>query len=231
MASLQELNLSNKPLGDQTPSFDELPAERGSFTPPPQPGSFRFALPATINNFEPVTTKDYGERINVVFDASAPLVIKQSPGKAHDGETFETRLSNVPRKRGKEGILVSDLDYVIKALQEQHKQPLAKPKSNLQYAQALQKFAGSELGADIEWSWRCNPRRAARFLAEDGSLVTQEDPASTLEGDDAGLQAGCGTGHYQNDVQKVDGEYPLYITCSTCGAQVRAFANLRNFKP
>lgn len=226
MPSLNELKLSNKPLGDQTPSFDAIPAERGTFAPPPQPASYRFTLPKAIDNFEPVQTQDHGERINAIFDESGPLVIAQSPGKKHDGETFQTRLSNVPRKRGKEGVLVSDLDYLLKALGE-----TAKPKSNLAYAQALQKHAGKSFGADIEWSWRCNPRRAARFLAEDGTYVTQEDPASVLEGDDAGLQAGCGQGHYQNDVQKVEGEYPLNITCSNCGAQVRAFANLRNFKP
>jgi hypothetical protein len=68
---------------------------------------------------------------------------------------------------------------------------------------------------------------------DDGSLGPIEDPASSLEGDDAGLKAGCGARYYQNDVPKVEGQQPLEITCSNpeCGAVVRAFGNLRNFKP
>jgi hypothetical protein len=226
--SLNDLKLSAKPLGDSAPDFDSIPAERGSFTPPPQPGAYRFALPKAISNFDVIHTNDYGERINVIFDASTPLVIVQSPAKTHDGEAYQTRLSNVPRARGKEKILVSDLDYLLKALGEP-----GKPKSNQAYAQAIIKHAGQEFGADQEFSYSCNPKRAARFRMDDGTLGTVEDPSSPLEGDDAGLKAGCGARYYQNDVPKVDGLQPLEITCSNpeCGAVVRAFGNLRNFKP
>jgi len=225
--SLQDLQLANKPLGDDAPGFDDIPAERGGFAPPPEPGSYRFTLPTPINNFDTIATEKYGERLNVIFDASAPLVIAQSPGKVHDGETFEPRLSNVPRPRGKEKVLVSDMDYVLKALGD-----AKKPVSNLAYAQALQKHAGKQFGADVEWSWSCNPKRAGRWKYEDGSVAKVEDAESTLDGEDAGFKPGCGARYYQNDVQKVEGKFPLVIECTNpeCGAQVRAFANLRNFK-
>lgn len=227
MPSLSDLKLSPKALKDDVPDFDALPAERGSFTPPPQPGSYRFKLPKVINNFDTIQTKDHGERITVIFDAESPLIIEQSPAGKYNGDTFETRLNNAPRARGKEKILVSDLDYLLRA-----KGVTKKPASNLAYAQEVQKLAEKSFGADIEWSWGCNDRRAARFLAEDGSSVKVEDPASTLDGEDAGFKAGCGARYYQGDVSKVEGEFPLTITCATpeCGAQVRAFANLRNFK-
>ena len=226
MPSLQDLKLSNKALGDDV-SFDEIPAERGSFVPPPDPGSYRFALPKAITNFDTIVTEKYGERLNVIFDASAPLVIVQSPGKAFDGASFETRLSNVPRPRGKEKVLVSDADYLLKA-----KGVTQKPASNLAYAKAIQGLAEKDFGADVEWSWSCNPKRAARFLMDDGSQQRIEDVESTLDGDDTGFKAGCGARYYQNDVQKVEGKFPLSLTCTNpeCGAQVRAFANLRNFK-
>lgn len=226
MASLQELKLANTKLGDE-PSFDEIPAERGSFVPPPQPGSFRFALPKVINNFESITTEKYGERISVVFDAASPLVIVQSPASKYNGDSYETRLNNIPRPRGKEKVLVADTSYLLKALGVEKR-----PTTNLETAKAIQSLAGKDFGADIEWSWGCGKRRAARFLnPEDGSLYTAEDAESVLDGDDAGLKAGCGKYTYQGDVQKVEGEYPLTISCPECSAQVRAFANLRNFKP
>lgn len=212
-------------LKDDVPSFDALPEERGSFTPPPQPGSYRFKLPAVINNFDVFDAGEFGERMVHKFEDEHPLLIVQSPGKKHDGEAFSTRLDNRPRPRGKEKVLVSDLDYLLRA-----KGVTKKPDSNKAYGQALQALAGQEFGADVEWSWGCNKRRAARFVFDDGSVQRLEDPESTLDGDDAGFKAGCGKYTYQGDVQKVEGEYPLVIDCPECNARVRAFANLRNFK-
>lgn len=239
MPGINELKLTAKPVGE-TPDFDTLQPERGGWTPPPQPGSYRFAFPKVVNNFDTVKTDDYGERVKVIFDAEFPLIIVQSPnGTDHTGETYQTTLTNVPRLRSKKDQLyVSDMDYLLKAKEEVLKQkgtalPAPKQRTNLSYLKALASLAGEQFGADQEFSYSCNPRRAARWRLEDGSLGTQPDEASTLEGDDAGLKAGCGQRYYQNDIEKVDGQYPLEITCSNpeCGAVVRAFGNLRRFTP
>ena len=238
MASLSDLKLSKKPLGDDI-DLDKIPTERGTFNPPPQPGVYRFKLPAKIDNFDVFQTAKYGERVAVVFDADAPLVITQSKGKAHNGEDYTTRLNNVPRPRGKEGILVSDLDYLLKALGVAL--PPAKTRTNLDYVKAVVSIAGKEFSAEQEFSYRCDPRRAARFYADDGSLTTIDETRSAedlaalglepLNGDDAGLQGGCGKRYYQSAVPKIEGQQPTEISCTVCGATIRAFGNLRAFKP
>lgn len=239
MPGINELKLSNKPL-KETPDFDQLQPERGSWTPPPQPGSYRFAFPKVVNNFDVVQSEEFGECIKVKFDAEFPLTIVQSPnGTDHTGEAYQTTLSNVPRLRNKkEQLYVSDLDYLLKAKEQELKAagtmlPPARQRTNLHYLKALQSLAEATFGADQEFSYSCNPKRAARWRAEDGSLVTQPDETSELTGDDAGLKAGCGQRYYQNDVAKVDGQQPLEITCSNpeCGAVIRAFGNLRTFRP
>jgi hypothetical protein len=229
--SLNDLKLAAKPLGDTAPDFDQIPAERGAYVPPPQPGSYRFAFPAKIDNFDVITTEKYGERVVVIFDADTPLTIVQSKDKAHDGEAYRTRLNNVPRERGREKILVSDLDYLLKA--KGVSLPAPKVRTNRDYLKGVVSLAGQQFGADQEFSYSCNPKRAARFRDADGTLVTEEDPSSTLDGDDAGLKAGCGNRYYQSDIPKVDGVQPLEIDCTNpeCGAVIRAFGNLRNFKP
>jgi hypothetical protein len=231
MASLQELGLSNDKI-EGVDNFDDL-AEQRAFAPPPDPGTYRFQLPAAGPLAQAFGTvqSEKGQRIQVDLGGDAPLVIVQSPGKTHDGEPFSTRISNIERKRDRQGLVVaSDMDYLLKALGE-----TTRAKTNAAYGQALLKHAGQTFTADVEWSWNCNPRRAARFegVNEDGTpsgaYETVDDPSSALEGDDAGKRAGCGTRYYQNDVPKVDGKAPLRITCQ-CGASVRAFANLTRFR-
>jgi hypothetical protein len=231
MASLQELGLSADKI-EGVASFDDL-AEQRAFAPPPDPGSYRFQLPAAgplAQAFDTVQSEK-GQRIQVILDGDAPLLIVQSPGKVHDGEPFTTRISNIERKRDRQGLVyASDMDYLLKALGE-----TTRATTNAQYGQMLLKHAGESFTSDIEWSWSCNPKRAARFEGtnEDGTasgtFEVMDDPTSALEGEDAGKKAGCGARYYQNDVPKVEGKWPLRITCQ-CGASVRAFANLSRIR-
>jgi hypothetical protein len=223
--SINDLGLGNDAL--EGAEFDQIPENIGqSFPDPPQPGKYRFQLPgpAFITAIWTVVETDkHGTRINGIFDSEAPLVIVQSPGKAYDGEEFSYRISNVPRERTKEKILVSDMDLLLRALGE-----TKKPATNKAYAQALQKYAGKEFGATIEYSYNCNAKREAYFDAGDG---TQQK----VEG-----RMGCGGRWYQRDVAKVPSNpedpqsplvQPLRITCTNpeCGASVRAFPNLTGF--
>lgn len=213
-ASLNDLKLGSEKL--EGADFDEIPENLGrSFPDPPQPGKYRFKFPASLAAiWATVTTTDYGTRVNAIFNGDTALQIVQSPGSGKNGEDFETRLSNVPRPRGKEKILVSDMDLLLRA-----KGVTKRPKTNKEYAEALMKQAGQDFGAAIEWSWRCNPDR--EIYVDDGNGATAK-----VEG-----KMGCGARYYQRDVPKVDGVFPVRITCSNpeCNANIRAFANLGDF--
>lgn len=226
--SLEDLGLGKDQL--EGAEFDQIPENIGqSFPDPPQPGKYRFRLPAagvmkTI--WAKVQSEKHGERINAIFADDSALIIVQSPNGEHDGEEFRWRCSNVPRERTKEKILVSDMDLLLRALGVTQR-----PKTNAAYAQALIKCAGREFGADNEFSYNCNPTK--EIYVDDGAGGQQK-----IDG-----QMGCGARYYQRDVPKVLSDpndpaspkvYPLRITCSgadgACGASVRAFPNLTAFK-
>jgi len=218
--SLSDLNLKEETLPTAGQGLDDLP-QFGQFAPPPQPGPFRFKLPADLTNlydtFE-VNGKTPPTRISMVFDAQAPLIIVASPGGRYNNEPFQTKLNNNERARGKDKKMVSDMDYLIAAVEGPSGQ---RPSSNGGYIQKVRTYGGKEFGADLRWSWRCSEGRNIRVKNEAGETVEVPD------------KKGCGESFYQEDVQnlkKPDGEWPLEISCS-CGAVLRAFGNLDNIRP
>lgn len=238
MPRFAELGLTNEKVGDV--DFANMPEQRGSggFGPQPQPGTYRFKVPtfdASAPIFDTLTTQK-GPRLNLKFEDSHALTIVQSPGGTHNGETLRWRLSNQEFNRAKKGdpeTFASDMDYILRDVLKQTK----RPSSNQQYGQAMIKeFSGKEFTADLEFQWRCNDQ--ADIRVDDGQGGTE-----VVEG-----TKGCGAKYYQggrNGVQKVHENpedpnsplvYPERITCSgkdgiQCGAVVRAFPQLRNFRP
>lgn len=215
---LQDLGLKDEALPTAGQAMADLP-EFGSFAPPPQPGSYRFQLPDDMSAIYDVydAPKVGGQRIRVVFDKNAPLTIVQSKGGASNGLPFETRLSNEERARGKDkSIVASDVDYLLRALGLKEK-----PASNKAYVVALQAQAKKQFGADVRYSWRCSTDRNIRVKDAQGNV--QE-----VEG-----RPGCGNAIYQEDLPNrgvgPDGLVPLQVQC-TCGAVLRAFANLDNLR-
>jgi hypothetical protein len=162
--SLAELGLTNDVI--ESTALDQIPEQSGTFAPPPEPGDYRFQLPeakALKDTFD-VFDADGKQRLAVVFDQNAPLTILQSPKSAHDGEPFQTRINNVPRARNKDKTLVfSDLDLLAKALGETAASFPNAQKTNKGYGDMLMRHAGEPFNATIEWSYYCNPKRAARF--------------------------------------------------------------------
>lgn len=224
--SLEQLGLGKDEL--EGTDFDQIPENIGmSYPDPPQPGKYRFRLPAagvmkTI--WAKVESEKYGDRINAIFEDDSALQIVQSPNGEHNGEEFRWRCSNIPRERTKEKILVSDMDLILRALGV-----TARPKTNAAYAQALVKQAGREFAADVEFSYNCNPKK--EIYVDDGTGGQQK-----VDG-----KLGCGTRYYQRDVSKELSDpndpssprvQPLRITCGNpeCGASIRAFPNLTGFK-
>lgn len=211
---LQDLGLKDEKLPEQT--FDDLP-EFGGFAPPPQPGAYRWRLPSSgvlARAWETVDT-DKGQRLKLLLDKDAPLTIVQSPGGKINGDTFQTRLTTQERKRGKDGPEASDIDYLLKAFGEK-----SRPPSQKAIADKVISFGDKEFGSDLEYSYRCDPNRDIYAKGEDGKAVKVDGTK------------GCGAKYYQKDVADMrgeNGEYPHEILC-TCGALVRAFANLTNFR-
>src|SRR5262245_47158979 len=214
--SLQELGLLDEALPTAGQELDDLP-EFGRWTPPPPPGQYRFKLPRDLSRiWDTFDTPDKTppQRVKAQFDRDSPLLIVQSPENKHNGEPFETRLTNNERKRGKDGVQASDLDYLLKALGDK-----SKPRSNREYVQAVQRHAGEEFSAKISYRWACSRDREKRVKDENGQLQTI-----------AGSQ-GCGATYYQEDATKnEDGSIPFEVTCSACGASLRAFTNLDNLR-
>ena len=214
MTSLNDLKLSNDKL--EGASFDDIPENIGQAYPDLlQPGTYRFQLPARLN-WEPMTSEKYGDRLNAVFEGEAALVVAQSPGGTRDGEEFRSRISNIPRERTRERILVSDMALLLRALGE-----TKTPKTNREFGQALERYAGKTFSASVEWSYQCNPKKPAYFEDGNGGYAPAEDQ-----------RPGCGSRQYQRDVVKVNGQQPERAPCNNpeCGASVRAFANLGGFK-
>lgn len=213
--SLEELGLAPEKLPTAGQPLEGLP-EFGTFEPPPQPGPFRFKLPMDLGSiYDVFEAGTLGKRVRAVFDREHPLLIVQSLGGKYNNQPFQTRIANNERNRGKagSGVVASDWDYLNKALGEK-----IKPDSNAGYIQILRKHPGAEFGADIRYSWRCGEDRDIRV--KDAQGATQ-----VVEG-----HKGCGAAFYPEDVPKnPDGSTPYEITC-TCGALLRAWANLDNIR-
>lgn len=220
--SLDQLALKEEVLPAQ--ALEALP-DFGQFAQPPQPGPYRFKLPMIEGQpiwDDPFMVQGVGERIRMIFDREHPLLIVTSPAGKYNGDTFQTRISNAERMRGgKDGVSASDMDYLIRAMGE-----TTRPASNQEYIKTVGKFGGKEFGADISFSWSCNPERDVRVDEGGDKLVVKEG------------RRGCGNKYYQAErakkpeqkIEKVNGEYPLEIECA-CGAVLRAFANLENLRP
>lgn len=215
-------DLSTKPLKDEV-DFDNMPEQFGGAQPPLPPGSYRFKLSKLgPDNFDKAESADYKDRMKVLFNDQAPLEVVQSLGNKHNGEPFKTQLSNIPRARNKDKTqFASDVDYLLQALGVKERPKTARAYADVLVAKSLE---GAEFGADVEWSWYSNEKKAARFPQEGGG-------SAEVAGEGGQPIPGSGERWYQKDVQKLeDGSYPLYISDAN-GAQVRAFPNLRNFKP
>ena len=211
---LHDLALKDEQLPAQV--YDDLP-EFGSFTPPPQPGRYRFKLPMDLTKVFEAFDTTKGQRLRFIFDKDAPLTITQSPQGKLNGDTFYTRLSTFERKRG--DVETSDADYLLKGLGEK-----SKPTTLKGYAEKLMAHRGGEFGAEVTYQWFCNDKKNIWVVDQAGKRTEVENTP------------GCGKGYYQHDktrkveqqiARQEDGTYPLEILCA-CGAVVRAFANLDN---
>jgi hypothetical protein len=209
---LNDLGLVDEPI---PVDLADLPEQGGRPAIPPQPGTYRFWLPKTLPNvkeFWETYQTEKGQRLRAVFQGEHSLVMAS-------GTQFRARISNGERPRGKEKKLASDMAFLLQALG--HKGAVG---VNSEYKAALQDHAGGEFLADVVYRGFCNPKkdRYVNGVKEAG--------------------AGCGQEYSMRGYKKADGKlvkkvpqsdtgaWPSEFTC-VCGADVRAFAELENFKP
>ena len=91
--TLEDLGLKDEPLPTAGQELADLP-EFGTFEPPPQPGPFRFKLPADLSApiYDLFDAANLGQRVRIQFDREHPLLITQSI------HSTPTSLSSAPSK-------------------------------------------------------------------------------------------------------------------------------------
>ena len=230
--SLSELELKDEVIPEQ--ALDNLP-EYGAFAPPPQPGPYKFRLPAALDaiwDVIDVTIRgQVVQRVVAFFEQADQLLIVGSPGGQYNGDLLRTRLNNAERNRGN-GIEASDLDYLLRAFGEKKR-----PTTNRGYIDAVSAHAGQEFGADIRFSYSCNPNKPIRVYDPVSGELT---PVEGHNGCEWRYYSGSGKTNAEKKIGYVSKSpvagseppvqaYPLEIQCQ-CGAVLRAFANLENIR-
>lgn len=212
--NINELELKNEVILTEDIGLDELPEELGPFTPPPQPGPYRFRLPADLTEVWSKFDTDEGERISAYFADDAALEITQSKSGQETGSTLRVGINNRQRARGANKVPVSDMDYLLRSLEH-----ASRPTTNRQYIEALTSHAGEEFAAEVEWSAYCNPKKDIYALNEETGR--DEKAEGTF---------GCGQSHYQKDIPRENGIFIDRFPCKSCGAVLRARPQLVRFK-
>lgn len=215
-----ELHEEDAPEVDVT---GELPSQFGSFSRPPQPGTYTFKLPAKevlAKAFDVEDRNDNGSIIRVVkVDFSGPAKLQ-----VLGGGTFETRLSTYGVPRGKDKIKVSDITYLLQALG--HDKPV---KGHKGQALALVEHGGEYFDADVNWFAGCKEDKDIYVQTEEGTKKQEGKKG-------CGAQYAPETYTTKNNVTVMSipkdehGEFADRFECR-CGASVRVFASLRNFQP
>lgn len=231
--SLNELVFKEETIPTQT--YDALP-DYGSFAPPPQPGPYRFKLPTSLDRvwelFDTSIDGKVVERVNMILEQADSLLIVGSPGGQHNGDLLRTRISNAERNRGS-GVWASDMDYLLRAFGE-----TSRPERSQDFIARVLQHAGGEFNADIRFSYSCNPNRNIRVYDAVGELQEVDG----TKGCEYRFYSGTGKSSaekkigYVSKLKAPEGHeaagqmiYPNEITCH-CGAVLRAFANLENFR-
>lgn len=233
MARLNDLGLGQEQVGQQL-DYANMPDQFGTIQDPLYPGTYLFEFPKRVDDlwekFDHTKGNPPGPRIRAKFDDSHPLLIIQSPGGTRDGEPHTCSISNAEFKRGKAedaaAPWISDMDYINRDVFGVPTKPTGnKGYADLFQAKAVVNGVPQRFLADVTWSWTCSNQRNIYVANGQGGMQEMQ-------------QLGCGTTYRQRDVPKVPADpnnpqsqlvYPMRITCQ-CGASLRAFANLGNYR-
>lgn len=216
-------NLSDDPI---PVDFNDMPEQQGLRQPMLQPGTYEFALPDKIEpkDFEQYQVTSLGPRLRLnLRDAKALKVVTRG------GQPFGTQLNNAEMERGRKGgeqKKGSDMAWLIAAVGG----ALPPGAGNRSYRDELLKHGGKRFIADAVVSGRCNPDRDIYKAGEEkkgvkgcGTKFAMDGPFTIKNGPNAGKTVyGIPRGE--------DGSWPEGVACPKCGADVRLFVNLSNFR-
>ena len=224
MSEINDLKLRDEPI-DEIPQ--DLPEQRSSFGPTLPPGIWQLQLPADLRSLwaaMDVEDQEHGVRqyVQLKVDRDHPAVITAGPDATRVGEPYTFTVSTMPRPRGRgkgtDRTRVSDMSYLLR-LSLQSK---ANPKSNKEYIQEINKYAGKVVVIRSGLQGQCRTDRVIWITMEDGTTV--EDPNG---------QMGCGQRHYTDHFKASNGTYSERIFCKKCGnetgATVRGFSQIDEF--
>lgn len=223
----------NEPLQAEPPvdSWDDVPEQRAARAPLLPKGLYEFQIPHNLQpkHFEEMKSKemvkgaDGKETPKTVwrqchFSAELPLVVTRdtTPEQTYSGQIFEGNLSTLPRKRfgkrkGDPVKMVSDAVYFYKDALKGSTVGF-KPSDTEKLIDGICKIgAGKKFQAQVIWQVGCSKSKVRRVIDSAGQNV--EDP----EG-----KHGCGK--FYRDAPSED------FVCE-CGASLRVFPELANYKP
>lgn len=164
MADLNALNLNDEGITDL--DFENMPETIGGNRIPPQPGIYRFAMPAPSvveKCFDRMVTSDQDVKLVAIFQDAAAL------RNVTLNEFYGIRVNNRTRiiKIKKVDTIVSDMGMLLKALGVR---PVANARGlidNNAYGQALIAAGNKEFMAEHSLTANCNPNRD---IYKDGAL-------------------------------------------------------------
>jgi hypothetical protein len=216
MPNPNDLNLNAEVVeGD----FDNMPTGMSKILPPPQPGIYTFTMPSAevlYNAFETIDDAQQGQRLQVVLEDEAALIIKQT------GQPYHAKLNNRVRTMNyKDGpVKVNDMGMLLKALGITPEQ-----NNNPGYAKAMLETGSKDFRGQHALSTNCSEKRD-RYV----------------DGKQQKGKKGCGQkyaheGYVPRDGGKAvlnipkdsDGLYKLQFDC-VCGAGLRSWGRLKGFK-
>lgn len=208
MANINELNLGQESLGLD---YENMPEERGEYVSPVQPGTYVFELPEDLSSIWEVIQRQGKERVQAVLHGDNALTVHLPK---NEDRAFSAWINNHPFPRGKEGIEVSDMQYLIRILE-----PSATPNTNPQFVDVFSRHGGKKFKANVTWAAYCNPEKDAYFENAETKAI------EVAEG-----TRGCGENYYQKSIPRDENDlYVDQFQCDKCHAVVKAFPRLRKF--
>ena len=171
MSKLEELNLNDDEVIEVP---EEVPEESTGYIPLVQPGIYMFQLPGDLENvwstFE--ATKKGVTRVSAGFSREYPLIVLEDEAKfggEFRGLPVTAYINNLEySRRGKDGVEVADMFYLIKALEANlPDEDQSKLSNNRSYINALKRHAGRAFRASVHWEAYCNPKKDIYMTIED----------------------------------------------------------------
>ncbi len=238
MSTLEELGILDDEALIEIP--DDIPEESSGYVPLVQPGKYVLRLPSDLSAiWTAFDARDKGKRVSAGFIKDNPLTVEEDEQYGlFKKSPVTTFINNVEYPRGREGVLVSDMFYLIRALEanlpEDERSLL---KTNKDYVTALQKYEGKLFKATIAWTAYCNPSKNIWMAVEDeeGNRRTEEQEGTP----------GCGrnyTSYARNPEERIPqgddefflerfDEYDVHGDEQECPAVLRANIKLSRFEP